>query len=72
MSSDTRPIIDLDMDEAVELIEILEDLAAWLHDVPDEVKASWRRCTGGAYPLASLRIDLLCWAQLLGTRRSRS
>lgn len=70
MSSDTPPTIGLDMDEAIELIEILEDVAAWLRDAPAEVKASWRCRTGGAYSLASLRADLLCWSQLLGTRKS--
>jgi len=61
------PVIGLDFLEAVELIEILEDLAAWIDDTA-AVRASWLRRTGGTYPAALLRADLLGWAQLLGTR----
>ena len=65
------PVIGLAMDEAIELIEILEDLAVWLHDAPAEVKASWYAHTGGAYRWSRLRADLLGWAQLLSTRQPR-
>jgi hypothetical protein len=64
----TVPVIGLDMDEAIELIEILEDLSAWIHDAPAEVKTSWQRHTGGTYSAARLRTDLLRWSQRLATR----
>ena len=55
MTEPTVPVIGLDMDEAIELIEILEDLSAWIHDAPAEVKTSWQRHTGGTYSAARLR-----------------
>ncbi len=64
---DDVPVIGLDMDEAIELIEILEDLAAWIDDTA-AVRASWHRRTGGTVPAARLCADLLGWAELLGTR----
>jgi hypothetical protein len=66
-NEDDIPVIGLDMVEAIELIEILEDLAAWIHDTP-AVRGSWHRRTGGTYSAARLRADLLGWAHLLATR----
>ncbi len=34
MTEPTVPVIGLDMDEAIELIKILEDLSAWIDDAP--------------------------------------
>ena len=63
-----QAVIGLEIGEVIELVEILEDLATWLHDAPTEVKASWNRRTGEAYTMANLCADLLNWTHLLATR----
>jgi hypothetical protein len=63
-----QAIIGLEIGEVIELVEILEDLATWLHDAPTDVKTNWDRRTGQAYTMANLCADLLHWTDLLANR----
>lgn len=53
-------------DDAVELGEMLEFLAAWVDYAPDALGEWLARFTGGGYELGELRADLARFAFLLG------
>jgi hypothetical protein len=68
-TSSDQAIIGLEIGEVIELVEILQDLATWLHDAPTAVKTNWNQRTGQTYTMANLCADLLNWTHLLANRR---
>lgn len=65
MSEDRLRVLSIDQSDAVELIELLEFVEAWLAQGDPAVAASFAGFVGpgsGAYTLRELRADLITWA----------
>lgn len=66
MTDEQLTVISIDQADAIELIELLEFVEAWLTDATLPVTDSYQLFIGtDAYPLTALRADLLTWAARL-------
>lgn len=66
MSNELLPVVSIDQADAMELIELLEFVEAWLANAGTTVDATYRRfIDADAYPITALRADLLAWAARL-------